>query len=490
MLKHHGVDVLFVSNGLDSRNPNFRTLMTILALQDEQASVAMSSAVHRGQKGAVLNGYHTGAPPYGYRSRLHSNAANGEEVSRSNVLGAELVIIPEKAAVVVRIYEMFAAGLSTYKIAATLDAEGVVAARKPRVGNLETAWNHTLVTSILRNPKYNGFNRWNRMKQHVDPETEKIEFRTKPEDQWVWKEVPEWRIVSPELSQKVQDRWAVIEESSKGRLAALSRSGKKEYLFSGLLFCGVCGGAIVITGGKGDEASYGCKVARYKRGCDNKIRIRADRFASAMIAALQEQVLTPDVLDWCAEVVHAALLRILEDERKANSKLESGDLQKAFKEQEAYVTNLLSLLRTLNPRDAEMLKVPVSEALERKRQIAKQIENVGKDQQVLPSLSEVREQVLSRASHFREILTSDVSFARTMLQQHINKIILIPTVGEDGRPLYEVLGDIDLFAKENRRLEVVMPAHSPTPNFWHYTETGYGYTGFKLDPHLDRPVAA
>ena len=147
----------------------------------------------------------------------------------------------------------------------------------------------------IQNRKYIGENLWNRTKQFTDPETEKIDVRVKPESVLVRVACPSWRIISDEQWEAVQARLDVINlKLSPRRLAGINRTAKKDYLFSGLLDCGVCHGPMVITGGKDTEASYGCRAARYGRGCNNKLRIRADRFSAAMIEALQQQVLTDE----------------------------------------------------------------------------------------------------------------------------------------------------------------------------------------------------
>lgn len=52
ILKHHGVFLYFVSQKLDSRDPNFRQLLIMHGMMDEQYLVGLADKVHRGSRRA------------------------------------------------------------------------------------------------------------------------------------------------------------------------------------------------------------------------------------------------------------------------------------------------------------------------------------------------------------------------------------------------------------------------------------------------------
>ena len=67
------------------------------------------------------------------------------------------------------------------------------------------------------------------------------------------------------------------------------------HLLSGSLKCGSCGGAIALVSGKG-SGYYGCLNAP-RKACDNKVLISRKRLEQKFLAALNEEVLKPDLLE-------------------------------------------------------------------------------------------------------------------------------------------------------------------------------------------------
>jgi site-specific DNA recombinase len=67
------------------------------------------------------------------------------------------------------------------------------------------------------------------------------------------------------------------------------------HLLSGSLKCGTCGGAIGLVSGKG-SGYYGCLNAS-RRACENKVLIARKRLEDKFVAALNEKVLNPELLD-------------------------------------------------------------------------------------------------------------------------------------------------------------------------------------------------
>jgi hypothetical protein len=137
----------------------------------------------------------------------------------------------------------------------------IPAARKPRIGPEHTVWNSALVKRILKNEKYIGKRIWNKTTQVEHPQTGKTETRKNPPQEWVHTEVSEIRIVSDELWNRVQERLKVVnEQMTPRRIAGMNRAKKREYIFSGLLSCGVCGSRITIgtSNAKTRSAAYRC----------------------------------------------------------------------------------------------------------------------------------------------------------------------------------------------------------------------------------------
>jgi len=125
-------------------------------------------------------------------------------------------------------------------------------------------------TGILNNELYIGQRVWNRLEYRKDPATSKRVSRLRPETEWVRQEVPELRIVPQELWDAVKARQqatakaiARAEAPDRQGLGARGAARRRKYLLSGLLFCGQCGGALIVAG-SARYKSYYCANAKRK----------------------------------------------------------------------------------------------------------------------------------------------------------------------------------------------------------------------------------
>ncbi|HEX5267822.1 MAG TPA: recombinase family protein, partial [Acidimicrobiales bacterium] len=99
------------------------------------------------------------------------------------------------------------------------------------------AWSRSSVWEVLRNPKYTGYQVWNRRAR------KKGHNRTNPPELWVWSEEPAHpAIVNREEYDAVQTRAKANERSRRAVPATMARpTAKRDYLYRGLLRCGICG---------------------------------------------------------------------------------------------------------------------------------------------------------------------------------------------------------------------------------------------------------
>lgn len=201
------------------------------------------------QAQVVLDGrYQGGRPPYGYRlvdGDRHPNPSKAALGQRLRHLEPE----PSTAPIVSRIFEAFIEGVGVHAIARQLTEDGVPcpSASDPdrnrhRLRN-GPAWAHTAVRAILTNPRYTGFQVWNRQKRHeilVDVDDvaagHGTRMRWNDRDDWVWsKNATHQAIVTMEQWEHAQDRLHVSTKSS-------TRSPKagRSYVLAGLIRCGSC----------------------------------------------------------------------------------------------------------------------------------------------------------------------------------------------------------------------------------------------------------
>jgi site-specific DNA recombinase len=240
----------------------------------------LAEKTRRGQLGRALKGRIPGGRAYGY------------DVLPAGPDGAgERRINPAEAAVVQRIFTLFAAGRSPRAIARQLNAEGVP-------GPDGRDWRDTTIrgpldrgTGILNNALYAGRLEWNRCAYVKDPRTGKRVARPNPREQWEIVPVPELRIIDEPLWDAVKARQAevrlVMRRDADGN--ALNGAHRQRYLLSGLLECGECGGGFTIVNAK----DYGCATARAKGTCGNHRRIRREELERRVLDGLKHRCWRP-----------------------------------------------------------------------------------------------------------------------------------------------------------------------------------------------------
>jgi site-specific DNA recombinase len=270
-LQFAGVRICFVSQGIDSSEEKFKLLMLARGMMDQLFLDDTSKRVRRGMEGLVRRGFHTGGRCFGYRSH---------EVIDSE--SKRLKVYEPEAAIVRRIFRMYADGLSLKQCAKALNRESVASPQPPRVRK-EQSWSPPAIRHILRNERYIGKVVWSRKHKVTNPKTGRRVFRTREGDIPVHgDDAPHLRIVSDDLWEEVRARIREIEtrygyKSRRGLVSNWQIYGSR-YLFSGLLRCGVCKSNITIVsgGGKNSCARYGCPMHYFRGTCDNDGGIRRD----------------------------------------------------------------------------------------------------------------------------------------------------------------------------------------------------------------------
>lgn len=135
-LKNIGVGVYFEEQNINSMDADGELMLTILASFAEEESRNISANIRwantkKAEKGLMLNA----SAPYGYRYDPDNKT---------------LVIVPEQAEIIRKIYDLFVKeNMSVYKIANLLNADGIISPRGSK-------WAHTNLRRILKNPTYIG----------------------------------------------------------------------------------------------------------------------------------------------------------------------------------------------------------------------------------------------------------------------------------------------------------------------------------------------
>ena len=482
--KRLGVFVYFASDGLDSRDEeNSRLVHLVKSYGDERYVKDLGKKIHRGQEGRVRNGYIAGSRCYGYRNVVIWDEDRKGIHGKAAVRGVKQEIFLEEAEVVKQIWEMRASELSYGRIAKNLKAAGIVPPRNPNKAGVP-AWYPSTIKQITNNELYRGWRVWNRTQNTFDETEGKDSKRHRPESEWVRMEVPELRIVSDELWERVQ----AVNRRGRDKYYATRMGGmnrtesSRTYLFSGTMFCGICGGPIAVICGKKPKVRYGCLNHRNRDACTNKRTILRTRLEQQLIAALSANLLDNRLEEERTREFAAQLKAQIELEEKLAREAEVNcpALEKERSELTSQGRRLDEAIATLGLSAfvAEQLRSVESRLAEIDRLLT------SKPAAKLPTFTDeqIREFLQKECKDFCELLKGDLEVAKREIQKRIKRLVLTPRQTPNGT-VFEITGDVELFQHEDAMLNNSMEGigqHCALPRI--------ELTDVVLDPSL--PVAA
>lgn len=223
---------------------------------------SLSEKTRRGQRGTVQRGRMIARAPFGYRN---ANRIEGSRVERGI-----REIDPDQAAIVRRIFHLYASGTSATAIARLLTAEGIPA---PNGGKWRQ---HTLVgmhsrTSMLSNRIYIGQLVYGANRTFRNPANGRPVYRARPEEEWTIKHAPELRIIDDKTWNVVQDRMIATSRPRKPPpgLPPLPKGAKP---LTPRLRCMHCNGRINSL----SRARWTCTASRARQGCEAKTFVLRD----------------------------------------------------------------------------------------------------------------------------------------------------------------------------------------------------------------------
>jgi len=135
-----------------------------------------------------------------------------------------------EAPLVLRIFEMYAGGISLKGVAKALNGEQVSPPR-PRAGKKYATWCPSGIREMLRRELYAGRVIWNQSRFVKVPGTNRRVRRERPQSEWRIVERPELRIIPVDLWEKVQERVKAVGQmfGNNGRAGLLARSATSPY---------------------------------------------------------------------------------------------------------------------------------------------------------------------------------------------------------------------------------------------------------------------
>ncbi len=430
-----GLRVIAVGQGIDTRSEQADVLLTVHGLVDSLYVKELAKKTHRGLEGAFLRGLHAGGRCYGYCNVPVEG-------------GVRLEIDERESAVVRRIFEMSAHGMSLKTIAATLNAEKVPPPR-PRATSLHATWAPTAIREMLRRDLYSGRVIWNRSRFIKVPGTNKRVARPRPRSEWRMSERPELRIISEELWKAVQARQTRMQELYGGRQGLFNRSASSGNLLTGFLKCGGCGANLVIvTGRRRRHAMYGCPQHWYRGACTNSLRIRQHQLEDQLFRELQQAVLRPEVIDHVLDQFTRQLKVAQTDfsmhkERAQARKKELTEQLERLTLAIAEGGHSTALLDAVAQREQELSE------LERILDPTK--DSLAQDPELLRAFA------THRLSALPELMSHNVARARAELSRHATQVTMTPA-GSERQRYYTCQGNWDLLGTLGEEGDVRMVA--------------------------------
>ena len=278
--------------------------MSFQALMGEHQRKRIAYATRRGLKGKAKRGGATGGKTLGYTSSKAENESD------------RLLIVEDEAALVRRLFELYALGHSLKQICDILNRDGIPSPRSRETGRYNAGlWNPSTLSGsieygegILNNELYVGHRVFNK-RTWVEVPTENRGFRRlprlNPESEWIVRDEPDLRIIGQELWDRVKARQQEARQARDAhfKISANPLAGAKppSHILSGLVECGACGRPFLATGG----GRWRCKGHRHGQ-CENGL-VTTKELEDRVLAGIRDRLLTPALVSRFASALQKEL---------------------------------------------------------------------------------------------------------------------------------------------------------------------------------------
>jgi site-specific DNA recombinase len=299
--------VKVVTYDLDTRQESAGILGAVNGAMSEHYRREIGRRTRRGLEGLAQSKKPTGGRSYGYIAATDSSSDERE-------------IDPEQALVVVRIFQMYADGMSPRAIAEQLNVEQVPSpgSHWNRKTRRNSGWAMSGIagdpkrgTGILNNELYIGRVIWGRSRwRRSARDSSKRTCQQNPREQWTIYEEERLRIIEQTLWDRVRNRQQAQSERIGERVSAgLSKASAKStgrsprYLFSSLLKCGVCGSSYTIRG----RTHYACGRHLDGRACSQTKGVKRAVVEPGLLQGIRAELLSDEAIQTAIKAAHRVL---------------------------------------------------------------------------------------------------------------------------------------------------------------------------------------
>ncbi len=195
-----GVSLHAVTDNVDTSNEGTKLMYQLKAIIDDAYINDIRKNTLRGQLEQKERGFFMNEQAFGYKSKQAGDVIIGRN-GKSRPERYMMYIDSHEAAIVERIFQMYANGKSVSKIVKQLNIE-----RVPSRKSAENGWSHSTVKRILTNEKYIGIWTWGNLQNKRNSVTGAIKKVPRPDGPLHKAIHNDLRIVSQELWEQVQAR--------------------------------------------------------------------------------------------------------------------------------------------------------------------------------------------------------------------------------------------------------------------------------------------
>lgn len=273
-IQSYDINLIASEEGIDSSQTSGKLLISVLsAVSEIERENILEQTMNGRKEKARQGGWNGGFAPYGY-----------------NLVNGNIVVVPEEATVVKRIFEDFVEkNIPIGRITKQLNIEGIT---KSNHSNCNELWSRTSVKHILTNPIYLGLIAFGRRKREKIKGT-RNQYRRVETDDYIIGDGKHEAIVEKEIWDKANAKMKKYAKSHN------SQPFQRTYLLSGFLRCPKCGGPMFVTKNKwttkdGKEYSrsiYRCSNSKAEVvSCDSKMRIEQEKADEIVIKYIREYI--------------------------------------------------------------------------------------------------------------------------------------------------------------------------------------------------------
>lgn len=374
-LKKLGVKVIYSKMSIPE-GPEGVILERVLEALDEFYSEELRQKVTRGQYDNALQGKASGGPiPYGLKLDKEKR----------------FVIDEDSAPIVREIFARYNSGEKTVNIIDDLNNRGLRTAKGKE-------FNKNSLHRMLKNPKYYGL----------------LRFESKDEDYETVEKLIIPPIIDKEMFIKAQMRLDMNKhKTSKKPIAPV------DFILSGKVFDGACGGALVGDSGTSKTGStyyyYTCQNKKQKKGCKTK-SIPKDLLENIIIEETRGYILTDEMIDFIGDC-------LTDFQEKQLDRTMLNVIEKDLRDTETAIKNLLKAIEQGIITDTTKQRLVELEIRQAQLESQKKIESAK-----LNAPKTTKDKVCYWLEKFRDGKIDDPDYRKSIVDLFIYGAIVTPDV--------------------------------------------------------------